>query len=106
MSYIALTPFISKFITTGPKVTQVNKLLNPGLLDGLDNLGKKSYDQLQDIVQKKFVKITPENRSSLFEVERTGGAHSGFLVPKKMQKILQNKLKILLKIMLLILINI
>ena len=44
MAYIPLGKFLAEFVTTGPKVTQVSKLLNPGINDGLDDLGKKSYD--------------------------------------------------------------
>ena len=62
----------------------LSKLLNPGLSDGLDDLSKKGYDKLQNIVKNKFVQITPQNRNLLFDkADARGGAHSGFLVPEK-----------------------
>ena len=81
--YLPLGRFIQNYIATGIKNTNVSKLLNPVTNDGLENLGKKGYDELQDIVQNRLIQITPENRSSLFNVKGTGGAHSGFLVPEK-----------------------
>ena len=81
--YLPLGKFIQRYITTGNKITNISKLLNPATNDGLENLGKKGYDDLQDIVQNKLIQVTTENRSSLFNIKGTGGEHSGFVVPEK-----------------------
>ena len=75
--YLPLGKFIQRYITTGNKITNISKLLNPATNDGLENLGKKGYDDLQDIVQNKLIQVTPENRSSLFKVF---GTFNGILV--------------------------
>ena len=98
--FINLTKLIQNFVTSGTKVSKVQNYLNPAKLDGIEELGKKGYDELQDIVQNKLIQITPENRSQLFNISGKGGAHSGFVVSEKeapeigkaIQKILKENL--------------
>ena len=76
----------------------LSKLLNPGLSDGLDDLSKKGYDKLQNIVKNKFVQITPQNRNLLFDkADARGGAHSGFLVPEKNAENIAKQIKNILE---------
>ena len=95
-AFIGLNKFITQQITGGAggkKITKLNRLLNPGINDGLEDVGNKAYNELQDIVLNDFVQITPQNRKALFGTERTGGAHSGYLVPVDRQEELAEKIK-------------